>query len=78
MPRLPEDTFVTLSPDSVCQPLSPSIAAMDRITKLRIYDVKAHDTHGCVARRDVGGRRRFSLNASSHLVQLVEGIELNQ
>ena len=36
MPRLPE-TFITLSPDWVCEVLSPSTAAMDRIKKLRIY-----------------------------------------
>ena len=37
MPRLPEETFITLSPDWVCEVLSPSTAAMDRIKKLRIY-----------------------------------------
>jgi Uma2 family endonuclease len=37
LPRLPEDAFFALAPDWVCEVLSPSTAAMDRVKKLAIY-----------------------------------------
>lgn len=37
MPRLPEEPFFSLPPDWVCEVLSPSTAAMDRVKKLTIY-----------------------------------------
>jgi Uma2 family endonuclease len=37
LPRLPDEAFFTLAPDWACEVLSPSTAAMDRVTKLRIY-----------------------------------------
>jgi len=37
LPRLPDDAFFTLSPDWVCEVLSPSTAKLDRVRKQRIY-----------------------------------------
>jgi Uma2 family endonuclease len=37
MPRLPETAYFPLAPDWVCEVLSPSTAALDRVKKLRIY-----------------------------------------
>lgn len=37
MPRVPRVPFVTLSPDWVCEVLSPSTGRIDRTRKLRIY-----------------------------------------
>lgn len=37
LPRLPQEAFIALPPDWVCEVLSPSTAAMDRVTKLTIY-----------------------------------------
>jgi len=37
MPRLPDAAYFTLSPDWVCEILSPSTAALDRVKKLAIY-----------------------------------------
>jgi Uma2 family endonuclease len=37
MPRLPETAYFTLSPDWVCEILSPSTAMLDRAKKLAIY-----------------------------------------
>jgi Uma2 family endonuclease len=37
LPRLPDEAFFTLAPDWVCEVLSPSTVAMDRVTKLGIY-----------------------------------------
>src|SRR5712691_9173431 len=37
LPRLPEEAFFSLAPDWVCEVISPSTAAMDRVKKLTIY-----------------------------------------
>jgi len=37
LPQLPEEAFFSLTPDWVCEVLSPSTAGIDRIKKLRIY-----------------------------------------
>jgi Uma2 family endonuclease len=37
MPELPDAAFVTLSPDWVCEVLSPSTHAFDRSKKLPVY-----------------------------------------
>jgi Uma2 family endonuclease len=37
LPRLPQEAFFALAPDWVCEVLSPSTAAMDRVKKLAIY-----------------------------------------
>ena len=37
LPALPNETFFPLAPDWVCEVLSPSTAAMDRVKKLSIY-----------------------------------------
>ena len=37
LPRLPNEAFFTLAPDWVCEVISPSTAAMDRVKKLTIY-----------------------------------------
>jgi Uma2 family endonuclease len=37
LPRLPKEAFFSLAPDWVCEVLSPSTAALDRVKKLRIY-----------------------------------------
>ena len=37
LPRLPEAAFLALAPDWVCEVLSPSTAAIDRVKKLTIY-----------------------------------------
>ena len=37
LPRLPETAFFALAPDWVCEVISPSTAAMDRVKKLTIY-----------------------------------------
>ena len=37
MPRLPETAYFTLSPDWVCEILSPSTAMLDRAKKLAVY-----------------------------------------
>ncbi|MBA3888428.1 MAG: Uma2 family endonuclease [Acidobacteria bacterium] len=37
LPRLPDEAFFRLPPDWVCEVLSPSTAAMDRVKKLTIY-----------------------------------------
>lgn len=37
LPVLPEEAYFSLAPDWVCEVLSPSTAAMDRVKKLSIY-----------------------------------------
>jgi Uma2 family endonuclease len=37
LPRLPEEAFFPIAPDWVCEVISPSTAAMDRVKKLTIY-----------------------------------------
>ena len=37
MPRMPETAYFPLSPDWICEVLSPSTATIDRAKKLRIY-----------------------------------------
>jgi Uma2 family endonuclease len=37
MPRLPDEAFFPVAPDWVCEVLSPSTAAIDRVKKLTIY-----------------------------------------
>jgi Uma2 family endonuclease len=37
MPRLPDEAYFTISPDWICEVVSPSTAAMDRVKKLTIY-----------------------------------------
>ena len=37
LPRLPDEAFFRLAPDWVCEVLSPSTAAIDRVKKLTIY-----------------------------------------
>jgi Uma2 family endonuclease len=44
LPALPEEAFFALAPDWVCEVLSPSTAAMDRVTKLTIY-AREHVSH---------------------------------
>jgi len=44
MPRLPEEAFFSLAPDWVCEVISPSTAAMDRVRKLPIY-AREHVMH---------------------------------
>jgi Uma2 family endonuclease len=37
LPRLPDEAFSSAAPDWICEVVSPSTAAMDRVKKLRIY-----------------------------------------
>jgi Uma2 family endonuclease len=37
MPELPRDTFITITPDWVCEALSPGTARFDRTRKLPLY-----------------------------------------
>jgi Uma2 family endonuclease len=37
LPRLPEEPYFTIAPDWICEVLSPSTAAMDRVKKLTVY-----------------------------------------
>ncbi len=37
MPRLPEEAFFSVVPDWVCEVVSPSTAALDRVKKLGVY-----------------------------------------
>jgi len=37
LPRLPEDAFLTVAPDWVCEVASPSTRALDRGKKLDVY-----------------------------------------
>jgi Uma2 family endonuclease len=37
MPRLPDDPFISLPPDFVCEVLSPSTEAVDRGKKMRVF-----------------------------------------
>jgi Uma2 family endonuclease len=37
LPRLPEEAFFSLAPDWVCEVISPSTAALDRVKKLAVY-----------------------------------------
>jgi Uma2 family endonuclease len=37
LPRLPEEAYFTLPPDWLCEVVSPSTAALDRVKKLTIY-----------------------------------------
>lgn len=37
LPRLPEEAYFSIAPDWICEVLSPSTAAMDRVKKLTIY-----------------------------------------
>ena len=37
LPRLPDEAFFSLPPDWICEVVSPSTAAMDRVKKLTIY-----------------------------------------
>jgi Uma2 family endonuclease len=37
LPVLPEDAFIAMAPDWICEVVSPSTAALDRVRKLSIY-----------------------------------------
>jgi Uma2 family endonuclease len=37
LPRIPDEAFMSLAPDWVCEVLSPSTAALDRVRKLAVY-----------------------------------------
>ena len=37
LPALPDEAFFSLAPDWICEVLSPSPAALDRVKKLRVY-----------------------------------------
>jgi Uma2 family endonuclease len=37
LPRLPDEAYISIAPDWVCEVLSPSTAAIDRVKKLTIY-----------------------------------------
>jgi Uma2 family endonuclease len=37
LPSLPEEAYFSVAPDWICEVVSPSTAAMDRVTKLSIY-----------------------------------------
>ena len=37
LPRLPDQAYFSLAPDWICEVVSPSTAAMDRVKKLAIY-----------------------------------------
>jgi Uma2 family endonuclease len=37
LPSLPDEAFFTLAPDWICEVLSPSTAALDRVKKLSVY-----------------------------------------
>jgi Uma2 family endonuclease len=37
LPRLPDEAHIAMAPDWVCEVLSPSTAALDRVKKLAIY-----------------------------------------
>jgi Uma2 family endonuclease len=37
LPRLPDEAFFTVAPDWICEVVSPSTAAIDRVKKLTIY-----------------------------------------
>ena len=37
LPLLPEQAYFSLAPDWICEVISPSTAAMDRVKKLSIY-----------------------------------------
>ena len=37
LPRLPDEAYFSLAPDWICEVVSPSTAAMDRVKKLTIY-----------------------------------------
>ena len=44
LPVLPEEAYFSLTPDWVCEVISPSTAAMDRVKKLAIY-AREHVAH---------------------------------
>jgi hypothetical protein len=54
LPSLPNDAYLTLAPDWICEVLSPSTEAIDRGKKLGIYARNVLRTHGssirCVGR----------------------------
>ena len=37
LPQIPDEAFISLAPDWVCEVLSPSTAALDRVRKLAVY-----------------------------------------
>lgn len=37
LPRLPDEAYFSVAPDWICEVMSPSTAAMDRVEKLAIY-----------------------------------------
>jgi Uma2 family endonuclease len=37
LPELPEEAYVAVAPDWICEIVSPSTAALDRVKKLRVY-----------------------------------------
>jgi Uma2 family endonuclease len=37
LPRLPDEAYFSLAPDWICEVVSPSTAALDRVKKLAIY-----------------------------------------
>jgi Uma2 family endonuclease len=37
LPQLPDDAYFSLAPDWICEVLSPSTAALDRVKKLGVY-----------------------------------------
>jgi Uma2 family endonuclease len=37
LPRIPDEAFISVPPDWICEVISPSTAALDRVRKLAIY-----------------------------------------
>jgi Uma2 family endonuclease len=54
MPEVPSTAFVTLSPDWVCEVLSPSTQGIDRVRKSRIHP-RERVQHNLVRRSDRAG-----------------------
>lgn len=44
LPEVPDDAYLTLAPDWICEVLSPSTESLDRTKKLRIYS-RRHVAH---------------------------------
>ncbi|MCP4996996.1 MAG: Uma2 family endonuclease [Gammaproteobacteria bacterium] len=65
MPELPDSAWFELSPDWVCEILSPSTARTDRITKMPIYACEGVK-HLWLVDPDLQTLEIYKLNASSH------------
>jgi Uma2 family endonuclease len=74
LPRLPDEAYLTLAPDWVCEILSPSTERIDRLKKLRIYAREAI-SHAWLVNPDARTLEVFRLDGGHWMLLATHGEE---